>query len=146
MPPNFGQFTDIFRQMGISDPYNQSSIAAALSSQTGQTITPSMVASLTPQMMEASQAQTYQPYIQQGTQNLLTDLIGGIGGKQGIQAAGGFAGTAGYGQQVAQARDVYGKGAIDVLGNVSHMRAQGAQSVQDIISSWREMMQQVKYG
>ena len=145
MPPNFGQFTDIFRQMGISDPYNQSSIAAALSSQTGQTITPSMVASLTPQMMEASQAQTYQPYIQQGTQNLLTDLIGGIGGKQGIQAAGGFAGTAGYGQQVAQARDVYGQGASQLLGEVGKMKSSATASVQDIIGSWRDVISKVKY-
>ena len=145
MPPNFGQFTDIFRQMGISDPYNPSGVAAGLSAITGQELMPSMVASLTPGMMKGTQASTYQPFVEAGTQTLTQDLVESITGKTGIQKAGGFAGTSTYTGGVSQARDVYGQGASQLLGEVGKMKSSAMASVQDIIGSWRDVISKVKY-
>ena len=143
---DFGQFTNEFRQMGISDPYNQSSIAAALSASTGQEITASMVASLPPQILESSMAKTYTPVVEQRTQNLLSDLVSNLGGKEATQAAGGFAGSGALKGQQTAARDVYGAGAVDVLGEVTRMKSAGATNVRNIISSWQDIVSKVKYG
>ena len=67
-----------------------------------------------------------------------------MGGKQGRQAFGGFAGSGQQGMFTQQAKDVYGKGMADVLGDVSQQRTQGMQSIQDIINQWRETALRIK--
>lgn len=136
---DLGQFAQQFQQMGITDPFNQSNIAAAMSQITGQEVPVSMVAQLTPEMLKAAQKGTYTPVVAGKTQNLLGELIAGLGGEKMQAAAGGFAGTVGTTTQETAARDVYGTKASGILGEVSKAQAAGQKNIQNIIASWKNI-------
>ena len=141
---DFGEFTDIFRKLGITDPYNTESIAASIGAATGQDLPTAMVASLTPQMMKGAERETYQPIVEQRSQTLLQDLVNTMN-KQGVQSVGGFAGSSAF-QNIQQgARDVFGKGATDVLSEVGKMQAGAKGNIQNIVQSWRDTIKSVKY-
>ena len=136
---DLGQFAQQFQQMGITDPFNQSNIAAAMSQITGQEVPASMVAQLTPEMLKAAQKGTYTPVVAGKAQNLLGELVAGLGGEKMQAAAGGFAGTVGTTTQETAARDVYGTKASGILGEVSKAQAAGQTNIQNIIASWKNI-------
>ena len=136
---DLGQFAQQFQQMGITDPFNQSNIAAAMSQITGQEVPASMVAQLTPEMLKAAQKGTYTPVVAGKAKNLLGELVAGLGGEKMQAAAGGFAGTVGTTTQETAARDVYGTKASGILGEVSKAQAAGQKNIQNIIASWKNI-------
>ena len=88
---------------------------------------------------------TYSPQIEAGGKSLLSGLQQSMGGQSAKQAMGGFAGSS-QGMQFQQgARDVYGKGASDILAKAGTQRMQGLQNVQDIINQWRETVAGIQY-
>ena len=89
-------------------------------------------------------AKTYTPMMQATGSDLTSKLTAQMGGKQGRQAFGGFAGSGQQGMFTQSAKDVYGKGMSDVLGQVSQQRTQGLSSIQDIINQWRETALRIK--
>ena len=133
---DLGQFAQQFQQMGITDPFNQSNIAAAMSQITGQEVPASMVAQLTPEMLKAAQKGTYTPVVAGKAQNLLGELVAGLGGEKMQAAAGGFAGTVGTTTQETAARDVYGTKASGILGEVSKAQAAGQTNIQKDINTY----------
>ena len=94
--------------------------------------------------LEGGMAKTFSPMIEATGESLLGKLTQQVGGKAGRQAFGGFAGSGQQGAFTQQAKDVYGKGMTDVLGQVSQQRTQGLQSIQDMINQWRETALRIK--
>ena len=103
------------------------------------------MASLTPQMMQSATKQSYQPLIESQSKNLLSKLTTDLGSKNMVQAAGGFSGTSNIAQYEGQVKDVFGKGAYDILKNVAGLAQTGRKGVQDVVSSWRNIIQTIKY-
>ena len=91
-------------------------------------------------------AKTYSPQVEAHGQSLLGDLQSTLGGEQGKKAMGGFAGSGQQRRFTTAAKDVYGKGMSDVLSQTGEQRIRGLQSVQDIISSWRDTALRIKHG
>ena len=61
-----------------------------------------------------------------------------MGGKGAAQAFGGFAGSGQQSQFGQQARDVYGRGAGDILSKQMGARSAGVAGIWDIINQWKE--------
>ena len=95
-------------------------------------------------ILKSGLASTYAPQVRAGGQSLLADLQKSTYGKVGKQAAGGFAGSGQQGMFTQQAKDVYGKGMADVLGDVAQQRTQGIKGIQDVINEWRETALRIK--
>ena len=106
-------------------------------------LAPGMFQSITPEMLQGASYKTYAPQIQAQGQSMLPDLYKGLGGQAATKAAGGFAGSGGFGQQQAGVRDVYGKGMTDTLSNVRQQQSQGIGNISDLISQWHEMAQNI---
>ena len=109
-----------------------------------QDLPSSLFSTITPASLQAGQMKTYSPLFEAKGSDLIGKLTQQMGGKQGRQAFGGFAGSGQQGMFTQQAKDVYGKGMADVLGDVSQQRTQGMQSIQDIINQWRETALRIK--
>ena len=103
-----------------------------------------MFQSITPEMLRGASYKTYAPQIQAQGQSFLPDLYKNLGGQAATKAAGGFAGSGGFGQQQAGVRDVYGKGMTDVLTQVRGQQSQGIGNISDLISQWHQMAQSIK--
>ena len=102
-----------------------------------------MFQSITPEMLRGASYKTYAPQIQAKGQSFLPDLYKNLGGQAATKAAGGFAGSGGFGQQQAGVRDVYGKGMTDTLSSVRQQQSQGIGNISDLISQWHEMAQNI---
>ena len=102
-----------------------------------------MFQSITPEMLRGASYKTYAPQIQAQGQSFLPDLYKNLGGQAATKAAGGFAGSGGFGQQQAGIRDVYGKGMTDTLSSVRQQQSQGIGNISDLISQWHEMAQNI---
>ena len=109
-----------------------------------QDLPPGMFQSITPEMLRGASYKTYAPQIQAQGQSFLPDLYKNLGGQAATKAAGGFAGSGGFGQQQAGVRDVYGKGMTDVLSNVSQQQSQGMGLISDLINQWHQSAQGIK--
>ena len=103
-----------------------------------------MFQSITPEMLRGASYKTYAPQIQAQGQSFLPDLYKNLGGQAATKAAGGFAGSGGFGQQQAGVRDVYGKGMTDVLSNVSQQQSQGMGLISALINQWHQSAQGIK--
>ena len=102
-----------------------------------------MFQKITPEMLQGASYKTYAPQIQAKGQSMLPDLYKGLGGVGARKAAGGFAASGGFGQQQAGVKDVYGKSMTDVLSQVRGQQSQGIGLVQDFISQWHDMAQNI---
>ena len=126
--------------MGLGD-IQPEGISSALQNYFGLTdhdIPAHMFQGISSDLLSSGLAKTYSPQIGSHGQSMLGKLQQTVGGQQGRQAAGGFAGS-GQQQQFAQsAKDVYGKGMSDVLAQTGQQRLSGLQNVQDIINQWRD--------
>ena len=98
----------------------------------------SMFTSIGSDVLKGGMAGTYSPMIEATGASLLGGLTQSMGGQEGRQAAGGFAGSGQQSRFQQQAKDVYGKGMTDVLGQSAGQRTQSLQSVMDIINKWKE--------
>lgn len=127
-----------------ADPYSSSSIASSLSARHGIQITPEMVASFSPEMVKSAQYQTYQPIVELKSESLLGDLSSSLGGKEMKTAHGGFAGSAKAGQAEDKARDIYGKGAADIMKEVYGLQQGGRKSMLDLMNTWRQAVSAIK--
>ena len=107
-------------------------------------LVPGMFQSITPEMLQGASYKTYAPQIQAKGQSMLPDLYKNLGGQAATKAAGGFAGSGGFGKQQAGVRDVYGKGMTDVLTQVRGQQSQGIGMISDLINQWHQMAQSVK--
>jgi len=105
-----------------------------------------MFQSITPEMLQGASYKTYAPQIQAKGQSMLSDLYKNLGGQAATKAAGGFAGSSGFGKQQAGVRDVYGKGMTDTLSNVMQQQSQGIGNISNLISQWHEMAQNISIG
>ena len=110
---------------------------------TDQDLPAGMFQQITPEMLQGASYKTYSPQIQAKGQSMLSDLYKGLGGAGARKAAGGFAGSGGFGQQQAGVKDVYGKSMTDVLTGVRGQQSQGIGLVQDLISQWHEAAQNI---
>ena len=111
---------------------------------TEQDLPSGMFQSITPEMLRGASYQTYTPQIQAKGQSMLPDLYKNLGGQAATKAAGGFAGSGGFGKQQAGVKDVYGKGMTDVLTQVRGQQSQGIGNISDLIAQWHQMAQSIK--
>ena len=100
---------------------------------------------ITPGMMEGTYGKTYSPIIQAKQNPLITSLTKSVEGKQGAAAYGGFADS--YASEAFEqgARDVYGKGMTDILTGVGASKSQSFQNIFDLMTSWKETAQDIRY-
>ena len=126
-----------------------SSIASSLQDYYGieeENLPPHLFQGISSDILRQGVGKTYSPQIEAGGKSLLSGLQQSMGGQSAKQAMGGFAGSS-QGMQFQQgARDVYGKGASDILAKAGTQRMEGMQNVQDIINQWRETVAGIKYG
>ena len=104
----------------------------------------SLFQSITPEMLQSASYSTYSPQIQAHGQSMLPQLYKQLGGQVAKQAAGGFAGSGGFGKQQAGAKDVYGKSLTDTLTNVQQQQSQGIGGISDLIGQWHQAAQRIK--
>ena len=136
---DLGQFQQMFQNMGITNPYDTSGVAQAISKLTGNEVDPNMVTQLSQENLKAADPGTYAPVVAAKSQNLLGELVSTLGGSKMTQAAGGFGGTASTSLVETGGRDVYGKKASDILKGVAEASAKGKQNIHGIIQSWRNI-------
>tara|TARA_R100000458_G_C8190111_1_gene184097 strand:+ start:359 stop:835 length:477 start_codon:yes stop_codon:yes gene_type:complete len=141
---DWGQFTQQFQQMGISDPTNTLNVQSALSQMFGKQIPTGMVTGLDQSMLKGTQFGTYRPMLESKRDTLLSELTRTLGGKQTGQMYGGFSGSSASGIAEQRAKDVYGKGAVDVLGEISTAQTAQRRNIQDILQTWRTTAQTIK--
>ena len=115
----------------------QSGLTGAFGVQAGD-LPSSIFTSIGSDVLKGGMAGTYSPMIEATGASLLGGLTQEMGGQKGRQAAGGFAGSAQQSRFQQQAKDVYGKGMTDVLGQSARQRTQSLQSVMDVINKWKE--------
>ena len=97
-------------------------------------------------MLQGTYGKTYSPLIQAKQTPLLQGLTSGIEGVKGRQAMGGFARSGQARDYQAGVKDVYGKGMIDVLSEVSSSIGGSEQNIIDLINSWKQTAQGIRYG
>ena len=120
-----------------------SSIEESLEGTYGGLLEESMFQGISPFMTQRAYGKTYSPLMQSQSGTLIGDLSAQLGGQQGKQAAGGFAGSGQLGRFTQQAKDVYGKGMTDVVGQRTTGVQQGLQSIYDLITSWETAAQEL---
>ena len=101
---------------------------------------------IAPGMMQGSYGKTYSPLIQAKQAPLLQGLTSGIEGLKGRQALGGFAGSGQARDYQAGVKDVYGKGMPNILSDVSSSIGGSEQNIIDLINSWKQTAQGIRYG
>ena len=101
---------------------------------------------IAPGMMQGSYGKTYSPLIQAKQAPLLQGLTSGIEGLKGRQALGGFAGSGQARDYQAGVKDVYGKGMTNILSDVSSSIGSSEQNIIDLINSWKQTAQGIRYG
>ena len=125
------------------------SIASGLASTYGidkSLLSSSFLTGITPGMLQGTYGKTYSPLIQAKQTPLLQGLTSGIEGVKGRQAMGGFARSGQARDYQAGVKDVYGKGMIDVLSEVSSSIGGSEQNIIDLINSWKQTAQGIRYG
>ena len=135
----------MWQQYGFNQPMGQTSsqdIASMMGTRYGisdpNLLKPELFQSLTPQMIGATQMGTYNPIIEAGSQPLLQNLISG---SQTKGLTGGFAGSGGYGSQMAGMKDVYGRGVGSVMQSAEQMRGQAEQQAMGILAGYGQTAQ-----
>ena len=119
-------------------------IASQLTSQYGLEGTPltsEMFQTINPELIKSASMGAYSPLFQQKQSQALPQLIAQLGGQQARKAYGGFAGSGGAQMQQQQAKDVYGQGMGDVLGQAMTAKTQSLGTIQDIINQWQQTAQ-----
>ena len=109
-----------------------------------QDLPSSLFQPITGLMLAGGRGKTQSGAIQATGSTLLSDLRNTLYGGDAQKAYGGFAGGSQQSRFQKSARDVYGKGMTDVLGQAYHAKRTGLQSIQDIINQWRETALKIK--
>ena len=89
---------------------------------------------------------TYTPLIETTSKPLLAELVSKMDSTKATKAAGGFAGSGGWKDYTAGAKDVYGQKMTGVLGQVGESKATAKASILDLINSWRQTATSRRYG
>ena len=134
--------------MGLGDTGFGSSgqdVATALGEQylpnSPEMLTQQMFQGINPALMKSASMGAYSPLFQQKQSSLMPQLMQQLGGQQARKAYGGFAGSGGAQMQQQQAKDVYGQGMGDVLGQAMTAKTQSLGTIQDIINQWQQTAQ-----
>ena len=132
--------------MGLQGGFgaSQGDIATQLTSQYGLEGTPltgQMFQGINPELLKSASIGAYSPLFQQKQSSLMPGLMSQLGGQQAKKAFGGFAGSGGAQMQQPQAKDVYGQGMGDVLGQAMGAKTQSLGTIQDVIDQWRQTAQ-----
>ena len=104
-------------------------------------LTQQMFQGINPELMKSASIGAYSPLFQQKQSSLMPQLMQQLGGQQARKAYGGFAGSGGAQMQQQQAKDVYGQGMGDVLGQAMGAKTQSLGTIQDIINQWQQTAQ-----
>ena len=108
---------------------------------------PEMFSTISPQMVESTYGKTYSPMVQSKVQGtLLSDLMATTRGQKATKAAGGFSGSGQFGQYERGARDVYGRGAGDVLATRQQGISSGVGGIQDLMADWGQQASELSSG
>ena len=110
---------------------------------TDQDLPSGMFQSIAPEMLQGASYSTYSPQIQAKGQSMLPDLYKNLGGQAATKAAGGFAGSGGFGKQQAGVKDVYGKSMVDTITSARGQQSQGIGNISDLIAQWHDMAQNI---
>lgn len=109
-------------------------------------LAPNMFTTIDPNMLASGSYKTYSPQLESKGQNLLSGLYSGLGGQKARQAAGGFAGSSGFGKYQSSVKDVYGREMTGAISEVAQQRSQGLSNISDIINQWKQTGQRIAYG
>ena len=126
---------------GLSSSDIMTQVGSGYSSNVQNQLTSGMFQTLNPELLKSASIGAYSPLFQQKQGSMIGQLMQQMGGKKTRQAYGGFAGSGGAQFAQQQAKDVYGKGMQDVLGQAMGAKTQSLGTLQDIISQWQETAQ-----
>ena len=126
---------------GLSWYQIQQQIGSGYSDEVQGLLTPEMFQTISPELLKGASIGAYSPLFQQKQSSLMPQLMSQLGGQQAKKAFGGFAGSGGAQIQQQQAKDVYGQGMGDVLGQAMGAKTQSLGTIQDIINQWQQTAQ-----
>ena len=104
-------------------------------------LTQEMFQGINPNLLKSASMGAYSPLFQQKQSGMVPQLMSQLGGQKARKAFGGFAGSGGAQMQQQQAKDVYGQGMGDVLGQAMTAKTQSLGTIQDIINQWQQTAQ-----
>ena len=133
-------------QMGISGGFGATSgdIASQLTQHYGLEGTPltsALFQEINPNLVKSASIGAYSPLIQHKQGAITTDLIKSLSGGDVKKSYGGFAGTGGVTQARQGARDVYGRGMGEAIGQARAAQTHALQTLQNILGQWKETAQ-----
>ena len=118
--------------LSTTDIFDEASIAETLG------VLGSDVAALTPEMIQKTESQYYDPYEATGRGELIEKREKALG----KASTGGFAGSGSRMSGLSGAERLYRGGYQDLLGDILKMRGEATGSVMDTIYGWQELMSQ----
>tara|TARA_R100000988_G_scaffold85377_1_gene48252 strand:- start:228 stop:701 length:474 start_codon:yes stop_codon:yes gene_type:complete len=101
-------------------------------------LSPDMFQTLNPNLLSSTLRKSYSPVIEASNQSLLGDLINKTQGQRGVTAAGGFSGSGGFQDFSSEAKDVYGKKALDAFQMPYQKQQQALSSIGNILQDWNQ--------
>jgi len=161
-PSDIAQFVDVsytgpgqYQQTGGlnlfgANIFDSESLASALSELAGVSvydpdasdeenlgaIRPGEVKALTPDMIEKTEGQYYEPLEEAKRADLVEQKVKSLGGA----STGGFAGSAGRQSGLSGAERLYRGGYEDLIGQIEGMKASATEDVLDTIYGWQELI------
>ena len=135
--------TDFDYSMGVlpfTNVFDAESIATTLSGilMDDDAILAGEVRALTPEMIQKTESQYYDPYEATGRGELIEKREKALG----KASTGGFAGSGSRMSGLSGAERLYRGGYQDLLGDILKMRGEATGSVMDTIYGWQELMSQ----
>ena len=98
---------------------------------------PSMFTAFTPEMFKKLRTEHYQPQIEEQKGSLIDKLIGKK--QRAADVGGGFAGYGGRERATAAAETGFRGGVEDIYAGVEQQKAQGLQSIYDVLSQYEDL-------
>ena len=130
-------FSNIFSGLGSTNIFDEESLAATLSQiSDGDTIKAAEVKALTPEMLEKTTSEYYDPYEQAERDKAIDTLGTRIGGV----STGGFAGSGGRQAGLSGAESLYRDDYKDIIADIQKLRGSATTDVLDTIYGWQELM------
>tara|TARA_Y100000361_G_C11136344_1_gene332146 strand:+ start:543 stop:1427 length:885 start_codon:yes stop_codon:yes gene_type:complete len=131
-------FSNIFSGLGSTNIFDEDSLAATLTqiSGSGDPIKAAEVKALTPEMLEKTTSEYYDPYEQAERSKAIDTLGTRIGGV----STGGFAGSGGRQAGLSGAESLYRDDYKDIIADIQKLRGSATTDVLDTIYGWQELM------
>lgn len=105
----------------------------------------SMFPAIAPSLVQSAKFATYAPFMEAGTQSVLSNLLPQLKGKKYEQASGGFASTGAAQQYKSKVTDAYGKEVMPIISSAREKQLASGSSILDQIQSYIKTASDIRY-